>query len=148
MCVNLPNIWVNFIFLRKFCKEIHYFLEKFRQSEFFCTIADCNTFQVCISPYDLNKTIPSILKTFIFDTSSVETNFSIKWLFWTMPHLFESRNQSWFNTKTKSCPPSKCLRLFSNKQTAYYLTKWCFLLWFWSPTDTGWGNISGLQDNT
>ena len=53
-----------------------------------------------------------------------------------MPHLFESRNQSWSNTKTKSCPPSKCLRLFSNKQTAYYLTKWCFLLWFWSPTDT------------
>ena len=33
MCVNLPNIWVNYIFLRKFCKETHCFLEKITQLE-------------------------------------------------------------------------------------------------------------------
>ena len=35
MCVNLPNKWVNFIFLRKFCKETRCFLEKFTQLEIF-----------------------------------------------------------------------------------------------------------------
>ena len=33
VCVNLPNIWVNLIFLRKFCKETCCFLEKITQQE-------------------------------------------------------------------------------------------------------------------
>ena len=35
MCVILPNKWVNFIFLHKFCKETRCFLEKFTQQEIF-----------------------------------------------------------------------------------------------------------------
>ena len=30
-CVNLLNKWVNFIFLRKFCKKTQCFQEKFTQ---------------------------------------------------------------------------------------------------------------------
>ena len=34
-CVNLPNKWVNFIFIFKFCKETFSFQEKFTQLEIF-----------------------------------------------------------------------------------------------------------------
>ena len=37
--VKLPNKWVIFIFLRKFCEETHCFLEKLTQLEKFYTIA-------------------------------------------------------------------------------------------------------------
>ena len=35
MCENLPNKWTNFIFLHKFCRGMHCFLEKFTQLEKF-----------------------------------------------------------------------------------------------------------------
>ena len=34
-CVNSPKKWVNFIFIRKFCKETRCFQEKFTQLEIF-----------------------------------------------------------------------------------------------------------------
>ena len=70
MCVNLPNKLVIFIFLHKFCEEIHCFLEKFTQLEKFYTTAGRDgrdKFQVCV----LLEKIPreSLMSIVIFSLS-------------------------------------------------------------------------------
>ena len=57
MCVNLPNQYVNFIFLHKFGKETHCFLKKITQLEKIYMAAVRNgrdKFQVCASMHGAN----------------------------------------------------------------------------------------------
>ena len=49
-CVNSPNKWVNFIFIHKFCKKTHCFLENLHNWKYFYPTAGRDgrdKFQVC-----------------------------------------------------------------------------------------------------